>query len=233
MEIYNLHKAKKSKEIIKNVYAPKNPFRMLVCGPSGSGKTNMVASIILNNLVYDRIYLYSKHIDDENDVYEDMFKVFSKIEKRIRRKTKDPEYQMAWYGNSIDDIPEVTEMDENFKNLILIDDFMNEKNQEKIHEYFTSGRHKNCSVIYLTQRYHNVHKVIRSNCNYFCFFEMSSRGDVQLIAKEHATDLDYDDFVEIFKEATNEKYSFLVIDRKTDEKCLKYRKRWDNLLFEC
>lgn len=233
MEIVNLHKRKKAKGDVRNVFAPVHPFRMLVTGPSGCGKTNMCCSMIMNNLTFDRVYIYSKHIDDEEDVYGELKTFFDKIERRARKKLKDPEFQMAWYGNEYIDIPDVNVFDPKYQNLILIDDFMNERHQDKIYELFTSGRHKNLSVIYLAQRYNKVNPVIRANCNYFCFFEMANRLESQLIAREQASDLDYDMFIELFRKSTTEKYSFFVIDRKTEHFCLRYRKKWDNLLINC
>lgn len=234
MEIYNLHSKKKHDTEIRNVYAPQGEsWRMLLCGPSGCGKTNLCASMIINNLVYDRVYLYSKHLDDEDDVYVDIIKFLEKVQNKIRKKMKDPEFQMYWFGNKFEDIPEVTEFDPNYKNLILIDDFMNEKHQEKVHDLFTSGRHKKLSIMYLSQRYLNTDPIIRANCNYFVLFKVPTNTELRLLSMEQATDMDYNDFKNIFSEAVADPYSFLVIDRKTPEPCLRYRKKFDGLLFNC
>ena len=41
------------------------PFRMLIIGPSGSGKTNTLLDLINNLHPIDKIYLYSKDIDQK------------------------------------------------------------------------------------------------------------------------------------------------------------------------
>ena len=41
-------------------FTPNSTFRMVICGPSGSGKTNVLISIILELLYYDKIYIYGK-----------------------------------------------------------------------------------------------------------------------------------------------------------------------------
>ena len=52
------------------IYMPDKPFRMLICGKSGCGKTNLLMHILLQPLLqYDKIYLYSKSLDQEKLQY--------------------------------------------------------------------------------------------------------------------------------------------------------------------
>jgi len=44
-------------------YMPSNTFRMLVCGPSGCGKANTLMHMPYNLLYFDKIYLYSKNLE--------------------------------------------------------------------------------------------------------------------------------------------------------------------------
>ena len=44
-------------------FMPSNTFRMLICGPSGCGKTNTLMHMLYNLLYYDKIYLYSKNLE--------------------------------------------------------------------------------------------------------------------------------------------------------------------------
>lgn len=230
MEIYNISK-KKQPAPCRNELAPKNPFRLLCCGPTGSGKTVAIGSMIINDLYYDRVYIYAKHINDEDDIYGDLIKFLLKAEKKMQKKLKDPNFKMIWIGNKYDEIPSVDMFDPNYYNLLIVDDFMNVKKQQKINDIFTDGRHSKVSIIYLTQRYTSVSPVIRSNCNYFMFFEFPNKTEMMLIAKEQATDLSYDELQQLFMDALHEPYSFLVIDRKTQDKSCRYRKKWSELFF--
>ena len=45
-----------------------------------------------------------------------------------------------------------TDYEDNQK-LVIFDDYVSEKNQRQIVDYFIQGRHKNCSVIYLSQSF--------------------------------------------------------------------------------
>ena len=72
----------------------------------------------------------------------------------------------------ITDIEEAQSIDDingSINNLVVYDDIMldNQKNPARI---FSRGRHKNTDVIYVTQRYTQIPKVIRDNCNMMCVF---------------------------------------------------------------
>ena len=50
---------------------------------------------------------------------------------------------------------------EDNQKLIIFDDYVCEKNQRQIVDYFIQGRHKNCSVIYLSQSFYKTPRDIR------------------------------------------------------------------------
>ena len=54
-------------------------------------------------------------------------------------------------SNKFQDIIPCEKLDKNKKNLIVFDDYVNDKNQEIMESYFTKGRHTNCNCIYLAQ----------------------------------------------------------------------------------
>ena len=72
--------------------------------------------------------------------------------------------------SSNDEIIPVSELSDENQKLIIFDDFLCEKNQKPLVEYFIRGRHKNCSVIYLSQSYYLTPKDIRLSCSHFCIF---------------------------------------------------------------
>ena len=66
MEIENLGDqlfAEKELSVNVNFLAPKWSFRMLIIGPSGCGKSNLLMNLITKYLYYDKLFLYSKHLD--------------------------------------------------------------------------------------------------------------------------------------------------------------------------
>ena len=107
---------------------PNRCFRMLICGPSGSGETNTLMDVIYNLLYCDKIFLYAKNL--EKSKYQNLLNMFNPI------SNKDVGYHIIEASN--DQIIPVSE----FK-----------KNKRPLIDYFIRGRHKNCSVIYLSQSY--------------------------------------------------------------------------------
>ena len=59
---------------------PDRCFRMLICGKTGCGKTNTVLHMLLKPLnYYDKIYLYSKILEQEK--YSRLSKILERIAK--------------------------------------------------------------------------------------------------------------------------------------------------------
>ena len=79
---------------------------------------------------------------------------------------------------SNDDIIPVEELkDEDAQKIVIFDDFICEKNQKPLIDYFIRGRHKNCSVIYLSQSFYKTPKDIRLNCSHFCVYDFPSSNE--------------------------------------------------------
>ena len=62
--------------------------------------------------------------------------------------------------------------------------FVKKKKKEPIIEYFIRGRHKNCSVIYLSQSYYLAPKDMRLNCSHFCIFDCPSANETARKCRE-------------------------------------------------
>jgi len=132
--------------------------------------------------------------------------------------------------NDVKNIIPLEEINENLHNIVVFDDMNFEKNQNVMIEYFSSGRHKNCSCFYLAQSFFDIPKAIRLNCNYFCIFNTPSTTNLDLIRKTIALDIDKDKLKEIFKNVLSKPYNFVTFDLKTNIEPLRIRKNWDSLL---
>ena len=53
--------------------------------------------------------------------------------------------------------------------VVILDDYICDKNQNQIIKYFIQGRHKNCTVIYLSQSYYETGMNIRLNSDHFIY----------------------------------------------------------------
>lgn len=134
-------------------YMPRVNFRMLFCGPSGCGKTNTLMHMIYNSLYYDKIYLYAKNLE---------LSKYQKLTDNFEDTRDECGYDVITPSN--DEIVPVSESNDENQKLLIFDDYICEKNQKPLIEYFIRGGHKNCSVIYLCQSYYKTLKDTRLNC---------------------------------------------------------------------
>ena len=79
-------------------------------------------------------------------------------------------------------------------------------------ELFIRGRKLNISIVFITQSYFKVPKDVRLNSAHFSIIKISSKRELQQIALNHASDIDFKDFIKIYKKCTVRPYSFLVND---------------------
>ena len=88
----------------------------------------------------------------------------------------------------------------------------NRRFQVIIKELFIRCRKLNISLFFTTQSYFSVPKDIRLNSTHYLIMKINNKRQLQNIAINHSADIDYIDFVEIYRECTKEPYSFLTID---------------------
>ena len=155
-------------------FMPHKCFRMLVCGPSGSGKTNTLMHMIYNMLYFDKVYLYAKNL--EQSKYQNLMDVFRPISDEVG-------YDVIEASN--DEIIPVQDLDSDSQKIVIFDDYVCDKNQKPLIDYFIGGRHKNCSVISLSQSYYKTPKDIRLNCSHFSIYEFPSANEKSLICREN------------------------------------------------
>ena len=82
------------------------------------------------------------------------------------------------------------------------------KAQQVLKEMFIRCRKLNISLCFLTQSYFSVPKDMRLNCTHFLIFKIHNRKELQQIAIDHSTDIDYKYFLKIYINSTKEPYSF-------------------------
>ena len=177
-------------------FMPDRSFRMLVCGPSGSGKTNTLMHMIYNLLYFDKIYLYAKNL--EQSKYQNLMDMFQPISDEVG-------YDVIEASN--DKIIPVNDLDSESQKMVIFDDFVCDKNQKPLVDYFIRGRHHNCSVIYLSQSYYKTPKDIRLNCSHFSIYEFPSANERSLICRENSIPK------ELYEKATKEPFCFVYIDK--------------------
>ena len=139
-------------------YMPSDTFRMLMCDPS-----DCLMHMLYNLLYFDKIYLFSKNLQQPK--CRQLLNTFRPISKEVG-------YNVIAEGN--DELIPLEYLDDESQKKVIFDDFVSERNQKPLVQYFIGGRHKNCSVIYLSQAYFLTPKDIRLNCSHFCIFDSPS-----------------------------------------------------------
>ena len=79
-------------------------------------------------------------------------------------------------------------------------------------ELFIRCRKINISLVFITQSYFSVPKDVRLNSTHYLIMKINNRRELQNIATNHSADIDYKDFMKIYRECIKEPYSFLTND---------------------
>ena len=95
---------------------------------------------------------------------------------------------------------------------IIADIVTNKKFQAAVEELFIRCRKLNILFVFITQSYFSVPKDVRLNSTHYLITKIYNNKEVQNIAINHSADIDYKDFMKIYRKCTNEPLSFMTID---------------------
>ena len=93
---------------------------------------------------------------------------------------------------------------------MIADIMTNKKFQAIIKELFIRCKKLNISPVFITQS--KVPKDARLYSTHYLIMKINNRKELRNIAINHSADINYKDFVKIYKECTKRLYSFLAID---------------------
>ena len=92
------------------------------------------------------------------------------------------------------------------------------KSQQILKDLFIRFRKLNISLCFLTKSYFSVPKDVRLNCTHYILFKLNNKRELQNIAINHPADIDYKDFIKIYRISTMKPFNFLTIDTTKDNK---------------
>ena len=69
----------------------------------------------------------------------------------------------------------------------------------------------NISLVFITQSYFSVPEEARSNSTHYLIMKINNRKDLQQTSIDHSADIDYNDFLKIYRNCAKEPYSFLLL----------------------
>lgn len=236
----------KTKNNIKHHFLIPSPLRALIVGPSGCGKTNLLFKLLLtdNQLDYKDLYIFSKSLHQpEYKILKSAFdKGYSKsdileflkggkgdVDKFIKKLSIQgkPKINVIYY-NSSDGIPDPNEVDCSRKSLFIFDDIMTEQKQSKVEDFYTRGRHNNCSSIYISQNYYKLpRQTIRNNSNSVILFSLPKKDFQHIHEDLISNDMDFNEFKNYITDI--KQYSYLVINKDFDIFNGKYLKNFNEI----
>ena len=204
----------KTEHNLKWPYIPDHPYRIVIVGGSGSRKTNALLNLINNQPDIDKRYLYAK------DPYEAKYQyLINKCKKVGLDPFNYPEAFIKYSNDMLDVYKNIEDYNLDKKRSVLIvfhdmiaDMINNKKLNPIVTKLFTRGSKLNISIVFIAQSYFKVPKNVRLNSAQFFIMKIPNKRELQQIDLNHSSDIDFKDFMEIYKKCTAEPYSFLVND---------------------
>ena len=205
----------KNKEYNKNwPYIPDHPYKILIICGSGSGKTNTLFNLINGQKDINNIYLYAKGLS------EPKYEYLIKNRENAGIKHVNDSNAFIESSNTMDDVyKNIDDYNPSRKRKILIifDDMIadimrNKKFQSVIKELFIRFQKLNISLVFITQSYFSVPKDGRLNSTHYLIMKINNKRELQNIAINHSADIDYKDFMKIYRECIKEPFNFLTIN---------------------
>lgn len=181
----------------------KIPFRMCVVAPSGSGKTNFVINLL---------HLFS--CGDKGTFQTITIITRNKDEPLYRWITSKSEQIVIKEG--LNNTPPLDKYDKDYNHLLIWDDLVLSKDLTMVENYYIRARKLNVSVIFISQSFFKIPKVIRNNCSYMVLLKLSGQREVNIILSEFGLGITKEQLVNIYQYATREKLQPLLIDMEAD-----------------
>jgi hypothetical protein len=195
----------------------KLPFRMVVSAPSGSGKSNFLVNLI---------YLFSQGV---KGTFADITIITrNKDEPLYNFLTKKCEQIVIKEG--LHNIPQLDKFDKKLNHLVCFDDLVLAKDQSAIENFYIRARKLNCSVVYLSQSFFDIPKMIRKNCSYMVFLKIGGMREVKTILRDFSLNCSKEQLIGMYDYATAEKLSPFVIDIEEKDNKHKFRKGFTDYL---
>lgn len=183
------------------------PFRMLIAAPSGSGKTNALLNLIHHmDKTFHEIIICVKSSDEP---------LYNMLINKLKNIT-------VFENGEVPPITDYSKVDEKTKRLkrvdkkqrlIVFDDLITDRNANKLaSEYYIKGRKVGFSMCYISQSFYQIPKILRENAQYFILGRNLLKKDLRMILSTFPTELTIDEFVDIYKNLTDEPLDTILID---------------------
>lgn len=212
-QLVDTSKFEDNRNINLNENMPQHPFRWLFIGSSASGKTNALINI-LKHLYFDKIVIICPTVNMQGK-YLYLVDQLEKRDKAIKKKLHKSlilEPGFSTFERMPDDLLE--QLDHEQQNLIVFDDLLcaSKRDEKQIQDIFIRGRHKNASMIYLTQSYYKVPRPLRLQANAFNIFHSVNRSELGQLYRDLGISISRNKFINTISDLIKMPYSFIHIN---------------------
>jgi len=212
-KIYGVRKEEEFMKLDRDLPRPletlveKNGGCVALFAPPGSGKSNFLSNLILRedffkDLFLGGVYIISPTIDN------DLTSVHLKKYADFTSTEYSEELIEAIFNNIIQQ-----DADDRHLSLLLLDDCLGSIKQNSIcNRVASTCRHNKQIVIFSLQAVKGLPPTIRSNVSHSIIFYQPSTKQLNDIVELHSNMGGEEQFINMYEEATAEKYGFLLCD---------------------
>jgi hypothetical protein len=228
------------KNTFKNHKNIPSSYRMILAGGSGSGKSTLLLHMILTPgfLDFERLYIFTS--TPKQDIYQFLYDGFSNnlskemlssilinqnqfkdipisaIMKKAKELSNCNSEIAITLSDNVNEIIHPDDLDKSKKNLVIFDDCVSLISQTIFREYFSRSRHNNANVIYLTQSYFDLDRMIRLNANFIILFKLNPRNLNDIYNSVIGSIMDKHKFTTLAENTFSKKYRYLAVDKDRD-----------------
>jgi hypothetical protein len=200
-----------------NVHGLKVPFRMVICAASGGGKSNLLMNILsVTTGTFNDVYLFCR------DLSEPLYEHLANSMTNRRTGKINPHVHLHEGLDELNGWDLKTHFAEHGQTLAVFDDMINSNQQQSIQELFIRGRKMGTggiSLIYLTQSWYKVPKIIRLQANYVILRKIQSTRDLNMLLKDTSLGMSSEELIALYEHCVgNSITDFLFIDLENSEK---------------
>lgn len=203
---------------------PQGNFTMVMVAPTKSGKTVTICNLLYR--AYKNHYDEVIYISPTIDLDKTLSKNVKKDDDLVKISDKE---DLKNIDHIIEELVESQKQkgDERKKILVILDDMIGyfKKTKSTLDDTPALSRHYSISFIIVTQVFTALPPRLKKNAHYFLIFKIINKYDLEQIEKQIGCN--FENFEELYKEATKDKYNFLYLDNSE----MKAYKNFEELLW--